>query len=129
MAEARTFTSGNLGGEPQWPRFGPRVGRLGVHSALSLFLLLQDRVVGALNGYAHGKETFDTTAVRLGEAFASHAAASIYNAQLLARAERLVAQLQTALTSRATIDQAIGVVMSRSGVTEVEAFERLRALS
>ncbi len=129
VAEARTFTSGNLGGEPQWPRFGPRVGRLGVHSALSLPLLLQDRVVGALNIYAHPKGTFDTTAVRLGEAFASQAAGSVYNAQLLARAERLVAQLQRALTSRATIDQAMGVVMSRSGVSEAEAFQRLRTLS
>lgn len=39
-ATGRTVTSGNLGGEPQWPHFGPRVGRLGVHSALSLPLLL-----------------------------------------------------------------------------------------
>lgn len=35
VADGRTFVSGNLGGEPQWPRFGPRVGRLGVHSAVA----------------------------------------------------------------------------------------------
>ena len=35
-----TQTSGSLGGEARWPRFGPRVGRMGVHSVLSLPLLL-----------------------------------------------------------------------------------------
>jgi GAF domain-containing protein len=129
VAERRTFTSGNLGGEPQWPRFGPRVGRLGVHSALSLPLLLPDRVVGALNVYAHGRDVFDETAVRMGELFAPHAAVSVFNAQMLAQAERLVGQLQEALTSRAEIDHAIGVMMSRSGGTATEAFEALRAMS
>ena len=38
--ERRTVRSGSLGGEKMWPRFGPRVGRLGVNSALSLPLLL-----------------------------------------------------------------------------------------
>jgi GAF domain-containing protein len=129
VAERRTFTSGNLGGEPQWPRFGPRVGRLGVHSALSLPLLLPDRVVGALNVYAHGRDVFGDTAVRMGEAFAPHAAVSVFNAQMLAQAERVVAQLHEALSSRAEIDQAIGVLMSRSGGTAAEAFDTLRTMS
>jgi GAF domain-containing protein len=129
VAERRTFTSGNLGGEPQWPRFGPRVGRLGVHSALSLPLLLPDRVVGALNVYAHGRDVFDESAVRIGELFAPAAAVSVFNAQMLAQAERLVGQLQQAMTSRAEIDQAIGVLMSRSGGTAAEAFESLRSMS
>jgi AmiR/NasT family two-component response regulator len=33
------------------------------------------------------------------------------------------------LTNRAVIDQAIGIMMSRSGVTAEEAFARLRELS
>lgn len=124
-----TFVSGNLGGEPQWPRFGPRVGRLGVHSALSLPLLLPDGVVGALNVYAHRRDAFDGSAVRLGETFAGPAAVSAANAQLLARAERLAGQLTEALSSRAEIDQALGIVMSRTGGTAAEAFDRLRAQS
>ena len=129
VAERRTFTSGNLGGEPQWPRFGPRIGRLGVHSALSLPLLLPDRVVGALNVYAHGRDVFEPDAVRIGELFAPPAAVSVFNAQMLAQAERLVGQLQEAMTSRAEIDQAIGVLMSRSGGTAAEALEGLRTMS
>ena len=130
VAESRTFTSGNLGGEPKWPRFGPRVGRLGVHSALSLPLLNHDgTAMGALNVYAHPRDAFDAAAVRLGEAFAAPASVSVANAALLAQAERLVAQLHQALSSRAEIDQAIGIVMSRSGITAAEAFDRLRDLS
>jgi GAF domain-containing protein len=129
VTERRTFTSGNLGGEPQWPRFGPRIGRLGVHSALSLPLLLPDRVVGALNVYARERDVFDEGAVRMGETFAPQAAVTVFNAQMLAQAERLVAQLQHALTSRATIDHAIGVLMSRSGGTETQAFDALRGMS
>jgi GAF domain-containing protein len=125
----RTQTSGSLGGDGRWPRFGPRVGRMGVHSAVSLPLLLPDRVVGALNVYAHGKDAFGSEAVRIGEMFARPAAVSVHNAQILAQSQRLAEQLGAALVSRAVIDQALGVIMSRTGATPEEAFERLRAMS
>jgi hypothetical protein len=124
-----TQTSGSLGGDARWPRFGPRVGRMGVHSAVSLPLLLPDRVVGALNVYAHGKDAFGSEAVRIGEMFARPAAVSVHNAQILAQSQRLAEQLGAALVSRAVIDQALGVIMSRTGATPEEAFERLRAMS
>lgn len=124
-----TQTSGSLGGEPRWPRFGPRAGRMGVHSALSLPLLLPGRVVGAINVYAHAKNAFTPAAVRIGEMFARPAAVTVYNAQVLAQSQRLAAQLAEALTSRAVIDQALGVLMSRSGASAEEAFDKLRAMS
>jgi GAF domain-containing protein len=124
-----TQTSGSLGGDARWPRFGPRIGRMGVHSAVSLPLLLPDRVVGALNVYAHGKDAFGSEAVRIGEMFARPAAVSVHNAQILAQSQRLAEQLGAALVSRAVIDQALGVIMSRTGATPKEAFERLRAMS
>jgi GAF domain-containing protein len=129
MAERRTFVSGNLGGEARWPRFGPRVGRLGVHSALSLPLLLPDRVVGAMNVYAHERDAFAERALAVGEAFAFHAAASVAVVDRLAEAERVIGQLRQALTSRAEIDQAIGVVMGRTGLGAPDALDRLKALS
>jgi GAF domain-containing protein len=124
-----TQTSGSLGGEPRWPRFGPRAGRMGVHSALSLPLLLPGRVVGAINVYAHAKDAFTPAAVRIGELFARPAAVTVHNAQVLAQSQRLAAQLAEALTSRAVIDQALGVLMSRSGSSAEEAFDKLRAMS
>lgn len=127
--ERRTVRSGSLGGEKMWPRFGPRVGRLGVHSALSLPLLLPGKVVGAINVYAHGKDIFDEHAAELGELFAKPAAVAVHNAQVLAQAMALTTQLQMALSTRPVIDQAIGLIRGRSGRSAEEAFAQLRAIS
>jgi GAF domain-containing protein len=127
--EARTVRSGSLGGEKMWPRFGPRVGRLGIHSALSLPLLLPGHVVGAINVYAHDKNVFDDHAAELGELFAAPAAVAVHNAQILTRALALTAQLQTALSTRPVIEQAIGLLRGRTGGTAEDAFARLRAIS
>lgn len=127
--ERRTVRSGSLGGDKLWPRFGPRVGRLGVHSVLSLPLLLPGQVVGAINVYAHRKDAFTDRAAELGELFAVAAAVAVHNAHVLAQARTLTAQLQTALSTRPVIDQAIGILRARSGGTAEEAFDRLRRIS
>jgi GAF domain-containing protein len=121
--------SGSLGGDARWPRFAGRVGRLGVHSVLSLPLISADQVVGAMNVYAHAKDAFDERAEQLGLLFAVPAAIAVQNAQILAQTQRLAARFQSALTNQAVINQAIGILMSRSGVSADEATERLRALS
>jgi GAF domain-containing protein len=127
--ERRTVRSGSLAVDKLWPRFGPRVGGMGVNSALSLPLLLPDRVVGAINVYAHAHDVFDERATRLGELFAAPAAVAVRNAQILAQALTLAAQLQTALATRPVIDQAIGILRGRSGCSTDEAFARLRTIS
>ncbi|WP_035792076.1 GAF and ANTAR domain-containing protein [Kitasatospora mediocidica] len=128
-AERRTVRSAHLGRDPSWPRFGPRVSRLGVHSVVSLPLLAGDGVLGAMNVYARTEDAFDARAVELGELFAVPAAISVQNAQALAQAQRLATQLQSALTHRAAIDQALGILMSRSGCSPAEAFDKLRVMS
>jgi GAF domain-containing protein len=128
-AERRTVSSGSLGADRTWPHFGPRVSRLGVHSVLSLPLLGPDRVLGAMNVYAHGKFAFDQRSIELGELFAMPAAISVQNAQVLAQTRRLSLNLQAALTNRAVIDQALGILMSRTGCTPDEAFGKLRTMS
>jgi len=128
-AEGLTMRSGSLGGEPRWPRFGPRVSRLGVHSVLSLPLLTPDGVFGAMNVYAHAKHAFDDRAAQLGELFATPAAIAVQNAQVLEQTKRLAATLQAVLTNRAVIDQALGILRSRSGSTSDEAYQRLREMS
>lgn len=128
-ATGKTMRSGSLGGDPRWPRFGSRAGRLGVHSVLSLPLLVQDTVVGVMNVYGHPKDAFGDHSEHIGELFAVPAAIAVQNAQILAQTQRLAANLQAALTNRAVIDQAIGILISRSGITADEAFTRLRTLS
>jgi GAF domain-containing protein len=121
--------SGSLGVDARWPRFGPRASQLGVHSVLSLPLISAEAVVGAMNVYAHSLDAFDDRAEQLGRLFAVPAAIAVQNAQVLAQAQRVAAKFQSALSSRATIDQAIGILMSRSGVSPDEAYSRIRQLS
>jgi GAF domain-containing protein len=124
-----TMRSGSLGGDARWPQFGSTVARMNVHSALSLPLITADGVVGAMNVYAHGKQAFDERSVEVGQTFAVPAAIAVQNAQVLAQTQRLASQLENALSTRAVIDQAIGILMSRSGSSADEAFARLRTLS
>ncbi len=124
-----SVVSGSLGGDARWPRFGPRAARLGLHSVLSLPLQTPSGVLGVMNLYGARKDAFGERAVRVGERFGTAAAVTIENAQLLAEANRLAGNLQAALISRAVIDQALGIVMSRTGCTADVAFDRLRTRS
>jgi GAF domain-containing protein len=124
-----TVISGSLGSDPRWPRFGGRVARLGVHSALSLPLVALGEVVGAMNVYARGKHVFDERAAALGELFAVPAAVAVHNARVLEETRRLVERLQSTLDERKVVERAVGIVMSRSGVDDVEALARLTRLS
>ena len=125
----RTMRSGSLGNDPRWPRFGPKADRLGVHSVLSLPLVAGDMVVGAMNVYAHAPDSFDERSEKLGQLFAVPAAIAVQNAQILAQTRRLAVSLQAALTSQEVIDQAIGIMRGRNGISADEAYERLRQRS
>jgi GAF domain-containing protein len=127
--EAVSVRSGSLSNDSRWPRFGARIRRMNVRSVLSVPLLTGNGVVGALNVYAYVDDAFDERAEQVGDLFAAPAAISVQNAQILNHAQRLVTQLQSALTSRPLIDQAIGVLRSRSGDTAQQAFEKLRDIS
>lgn len=125
MQTRRPVVSGSLGSDSRWPHFGGRVARMGVHSALALPLLVGDQVIGAVNTYAYRRDAFGDHAVQLASQFIGPAAVSVYNGRLLESAQDRTMQLQRALGSRAVIDQAIGIIRSRSGVSADEAFERL----
>ncbi|MCX2933550.1 GAF and ANTAR domain-containing protein [Mycobacterium sp. CVI_P3] len=129
IRSGRPAVSGSLGSDRRWPHFGGSVARMGVHSALALPLTIGHRVIGAINAYAPGRDAFAEHAVQLGSQFAGPTAVSVYNAQLLASTRLRTKQLQQALRSRAVIDQAIGIVRSRSGGTAQEAFDRLTRIS
>lgn len=128
-ATARTTGSAALGEDESWPTFGPLAAELGVHSAISLPLCLGDEVLGALNVYAHARNAFDGSSREFGELFAGPAAVAVHNALVLDKAQREALRLEAALASRSTIDRAVGIIMSRSGTSEDDAFVRLRIIS
>ena len=129
MQSGRPTVSGSLGSDSRWPHFGGRVARMSMHSALALPLIVGNQVIGSINAYAKSRDAFAEHAVQLGSQFARPAAASVYNAQLLANARERTLRLQRALNTRSLIDQAVGIIRGRSGGSADEALERLAHIS
>jgi hypothetical protein len=77
MRSRRPAVSGSLGSDDRWPRFGGRVARMGVHSALAMPLLVGDELVGAINTYAYTRDAFNEHSVKLASQFAGPAAVSV----------------------------------------------------
>jgi GAF domain-containing protein len=127
--ELRTVRSADLDEEELWPRFGPRVAAMGVHSALSLPLIVRERVVGAINIYAFERSAFDQRAAEVGELFAAPAAVAVHNAHVLAAILASTQQMQKELSTRPIIDQAIGLVRARTGASTDDAFAELQRIS
>lgn len=121
--------SGSLGGDGRWPRFGPRAGRLGVHSVLSLPLIAAEAPLGSLTVYGYRREAFGADAVAIAERFGATASVTVANAVVLEQSRRLTRRLAARLRSQAAIEQAIGVLMARNGAGPDEAFEALKAIS
>lgn len=129
MRTARPCVSGSISDDARWPRFGGAVLRLGVNSALSLPLVLREQVIGVINAYAYTLDAFAEHAVAMGTKFAGPAAVAVHNARLLTAAQQRAEQLQRALGTRSVIDQAVGIIRARSGVSAEEAFARLIKIS
>ncbi|MDV6259927.1 GAF and ANTAR domain-containing protein [Rhodococcoides yunnanense] len=127
-AEAITVRSGCLDADSRWPEFGPLVRELGVHSVLSLPLTTKSVLLGSMNVYAHRPDAFDDQAAALGELFAVPVAITVQNARALDSAVQLTEQLEKALSTRAVIDQAIGILISKTGCSDVEAYDTLRSI-
>jgi hypothetical protein len=88
-----------------------------------------DRMVGPMNVYSDANGAPDEWAERLGELFAVPAVGAVHNAQILEQTQRLAAQFRSALIDQAVIDQAIGILRSRDGVSAEEAVDLLRVAS
>ncbi len=121
--------SAALGSDQRWPRFAGRVARLGVQSAMSVPLLIADHVVGVTTYFAFDRDVFGQDAVRVGAQFAGPAAVSVYYAQMLVQARATVERLNGALENRPVIEQAIGIIRARTGVSTDDGFDRLRKIS
>ena len=109
----------------RWPDFARCARAAGVGSYLSSPLFIDDEFAGSLNLYSeqpHGFTDFDVALLRL---YMTAASAAIANARRYAKARTLAENLTRALDSRALIDQAIGVLMARRGLTAEQAFAAL----
>jgi AmiR/NasT family two-component response regulator len=82
-----------------------------------------------LNIYSGQPHAFDETARASAERFAAEASRVVALAVRLAEHAELADNLRIALASRATIDQALGVIMGQNRCTAEDAFNVLRTAS
>jgi GAF domain-containing protein len=110
----------------RWPVFAASADRAGMRSSMSAPLLLGDEpMLGSLNVYGHAGHAFDLLDEALITLFTTAASAAIVNARRYVRARERAEEMTLALTSRAEIDQAKGVMMARHGISAEQAFEML----
>jgi GAF domain-containing protein len=117
--------------EQRWPDYTPRAVEHGNLSSLSIPLAIdQDaQISGALNVYARRPDAFDEASRSVATRFAPYAAVAAGNLHAYRSAQDMTANLQTALESRAVIDQAKGVLIERYKLTADQAFQLLTRVS
>jgi GAF domain-containing protein len=106
----------------RWPEFAASARKLGVGSYLSAPLVADAEHRGAINLFStqpHGFRQVDGALLGL---YVTAVEMALRAATRYRSAQRLVEQLQEALTSRPIIDQAKGILMAARGLTEEEAF-------
>lgn len=111
--------------EERWPDYTPHAIQVGVLSSLSVPLPIQEDLIGALNIYSRAPGAFDPASIRAGETFAAYAAIAVGNASTFASTAETAENLRAAMASRATIEQAKGILMARGGISPEQAFEIL----
>jgi GAF domain-containing protein len=111
--------------EPRWRDYMQRVTERGVRSSLSVPLPVSETMSGALNIYAREVNAFDEEARSAATQFAPFASVAVENMEAYQDARTMADNLQTALESRAVIDQAKGILMERFRLTADQAFDVL----
>ncbi len=111
----------------RWPQFAPRAVAAGFQSVHAFPLRLRGNVIGALNLFGRGPSHMEDSEVRVVQALADVATIGLLQQRAIQRAELLTDQLQTALSSRITIEQAKGALAQIHGCSPDEAFTLLRS--
>ena len=120
----------DLTAETRWDGYTAHALAHGVASSLSLPLTADGTSIGALNLYSGAARTFEAAAVLAQvTALAAQGSAVLTVVLRQARQAQLTDQLRESLTSRAVIDQAIGIIMAQQRCRASEAFGYLRTAS
>jgi GAF domain-containing protein len=109
----------------QWGPFSAAAVDHGIRSSMSIPLVARHEGVGALNFYSGTPGAFSDDDVQLGLQFATHAAIVLANSQAYWDAHQLGQDLSTAMASRATIEQAKGILMGAEHCSADQAFQIL----
>ena len=111
------------GSDPTWPEVAHALADCGCDGLWSHPLAVGPPLAASLNLYVQAGGPPEERAAAA--AVAVHAAVPVANAWLYAEAVRRADNLELALTSRAVIEQAKGILMGRLRVTADQAFAAL----
>jgi transcriptional regulator with GAF, ATPase, and Fis domain len=111
----------------RWPDFAPAALSAGFAAVHALPMRLRDQAIGAVSLYCTQPSELGGQAAELGQALADVATIGILHERALHRREAVTEQMQKALSSLITIEQAKGVLAERLHVTIEEAFTLMRA--
>ncbi len=111
----------------RWPEFAPRAIDAGFDSVHAIPMRLRNEIIGTLNIFGNDTRRFDEADVRVVQALADVATIAILQERNVHRAETLTEQLQGALNSRVTIEQAKGALANLLKVHPDKAFDLMRA--
>lgn len=129
LREGSVMRVRHLDTDERFPSYGPRAAERGALSALSIPMAADGRTVGALNLYSRARDAFGREELALGELLTAHAALAVQAAVAYYSSRDLAEQMQSAMGSRALIEQAKGVLVARERIPPDAAFERLVGLS
>jgi len=121
---ARTHTVlrvDDMESETRWPEFTAVAAEHGVYSSLSVPLVVAGDGFGALNLYERSVAFFTEDRVRVAGVIAANAAIAAQYWTVAQEATTIAAAMQ----SRATIEQAKGVIMATTGCAPDDAFDLL----
>ena len=110
----------------RWPLFAPRAVDAGFQSVHAFPLRHRQKVIGALNLFSTDVGDLKPTDVRIIQCLADIATIGLLQERTIRSAEILTEQLQSALNSRITIEQAKGVLARTHGVGVDAAFDLMR---
>lgn len=108
--------------QSRWPRYAPKARELGVGSMMGFLLYTDEDQFGALDLYSSRPNAFTERSELVGWILASHAAVAFSSA-------RHSAQLQSAIATRQSIGEALGIIMERYKISEDQAFDMLKTSS
>lgn len=118
--------SGDLANAATWPLFSAEALAAGFHSVQAFPLRLRDSVIGTLNIFRTDQAALVEEDLQLCQALADVATIAVLQNQAAVEAQNVNGQLQRALDSRITIEQAKGILAERTHVDMTEAFDQLR---
>ncbi|MHA6791914.1 GAF and ANTAR domain-containing protein [Pseudonocardia bannensis] len=119
----------DLADDDRWRAYQMPALAHGIRSSLSLPLHTGGQPIGALNIYSPHPGTFGPQEQLVARRFADEASRALALAVRLAERTEMSEHLQAALSSRAVIDQALGIVMGQNECTADQAFDLLRQIA